>query len=719
MGVSEGSRRIARLLIDSPLPQLDRLFDYAIPAELAESVAVGTRVKAPLRTAGRVVEAYVVEIATEEDAGRALSELDSVVTTVEMLPPRLYRLARAVADRAAGSASDVLRLAVPKRMVRAEKAWRAREGSAPPAVDPRSLALAHELLSAYPELVSRIEARARLAVDAPPRLAVPGFFPHPPVRTGDVHASRHDEPHPDPADAGAVAQDHDDSAAEPVPAWAQLLAAAATTTLAAGRSAVIAVPDHRDLDHLALALSAYVPADSIVRHDAGQTGPERYAGYLRTLEHAPCIVIGNRSAVYAPVHDPGLVALWDDGDPLFEEPLAPYVHARDAALVRQGLEECALLFLGHTRTSDVQRLVEIGWVAETPAARRESANVVLSGAREEEHGARIPSSAFRAAKEALGTGPVLVQVARPGFAPTLVCADCRASARCAECGGPLHARSRGATPVCTWCGRSAHRWTCASCSSTRFRLASSGSERTAEELGRAFAGTRVIVSDGEHQVREVDARPALVVATRGAEPIARDGYRAVLLLDGERMLQSPDLRIGESCLRWWSNAAALAASGAPVHLAGVDGPVARALASWTHSAYARQELADRGPLHMPPAARVARLEGESSAVDRALAALREDVSGLPPDAVLGPVPLKGSVSPKSSASQEGASDRFGPSAARALVRFDYSRGAAVAASLRATVVSEAVAGRGRRSGDRRRGGRTTLAVRLDVLDPEL
>ena len=214
----------------------------------------------------------------------------------------------------------------------------------------------------------------------------------------------------------------------------------------------------------------------------------------------------------------------------------------------------------------------------------------------------------------------------------------------------------------------------------------------------------MIIADGDHQVREVGPEPALVVATRGAEPVADGGYRAVLLLDGERMLQSPDLRIGEACLRWWSNAAALAAPGSPVHLAGVNGPVARALASWTHAGYARSELAERAPLHLPPAARVARVEGVGAAVQRAIEKLREHIPDLPPDAVLGPVPLE-------------AGERFGPTAQRALVRFDYARGAAVATSLRASVIAEAVSTRRRK--DRRKGARAALSVRLDVLDPEL
>src|SRR5690606_20117320 len=183
------------------------------------------------------------------------------------------------------------------------------------------------------------------------------------------------------------------------------------------------------------------------------------------------------------------------------------------------------------------------------------------------------------------------------------------------------------------------------------------------------------------------------VATRGAEPLASGGYRAVILLDGARMLQAPELRIAESCLRWWANAAALAAPGAPVHLVGVDGPVARALATWTPAGYARTELARR-PLRMPPTVRVAQLEGLPASVRTALEALaRIGVAG---EAVLGPLPV-------------GDDDRV-----RALVRFAYADGPAVAQALRAVVIADAAQGR------RGRGRpRTALSVHLDILEPEI
>lgn len=645
------SRRIARVQLDSPLPQLDRLFDYALPEELGE-VSTGVRVRVPLRTAGRLIDAYIVEIAEEDDAERALSSVESVTSPVQVLPERLYALARRTADRAAGSAADILRLVIPKRQVRVEKAWRG--DSATPVATTESIARADAVLQEYEGLCAVIDERRRGAVEA-----IPG------IRDGVLR-------------------------------WTELLAAAATRMLSEGSSTIIVVPDHRDLDRLHETLQAMLPIEAIIRYDSRQTNPDRYRAFLRTLEDAPCVVIGNRSAVYAPAQA-GLVVIWDDGNPLLGEPLAPYVNARDAALLRQEQEGSALLLAGHTRTTDAERLVAHGWLQNIHATRRVLPKVVLSTPQEmEAPSQRVHSSAFSAARRATEQGPVLVQVSRPGFSPSLVCAECRAPARCAPCGGPLGAKHRGAVPVCGWCGRSARAWACPSCSSTKLRLASSGSERTAEELGRAFPGVRVIVADGTHPVESVSDKPALVVATRGAEPIAEGGYRAVVLLDGPRMLQAPDLRVGESCLRWWSNAAALAAPGAPIHLVGVDGPVGRAFATWNQAGYARSQLEERAPLHMPPAARVALVEGLADSVDRALAALRE--LPLPADAVLGPVPIEAD-----------------PGRVRALVRFEYAAGSTVATILRATVVAEAV----KRRRGRGQSARIPLSLRLDILDPEL
>src|SRR4051794_469570 len=584
---------VAQVVLDSPLPHLDHLFDYHIPSELADEVRPGVRVKAPLRVAGRTADGYVVGTATTSSAPGRLSELDRVVSPAPVLAPEVWHLARAVADRAAGTASDVLRLAVPKRQARVEKAWLAAPPDPPATPSAASTPVATELL-----------AGRRIAAEAVPRLT--------------------------------------EVAGEWIGDWAVEVAAHAAAVAAEGRSVIVAAPARRDLDQLEAALVAGPAAANALRIDAARPAAERYRAHLAALGGGPWILFGNRSAVYAPAADLGALIVWDAAGGFHREPLAPYAGTRDVALLRQEQSGSGLLLLAHARSTAVQRLVRVGWVAGA-ARPRPTPKVVLTP--DDDPGRRIPSAAWRDAREALATGPVLVQVARPGDAA-------------------LRALGSGEAVPPPDAGRTAH------------------------DLGRAFPGVRVLVADGE-QVRDtIDAEPALVVATRGAEPRVSGGYWAVLLLDGRRMLARESLLVAEDCLRWWANAAALAAPGAPVHLVGVQGDVAVALATWNSPGFADRQLADRRSLRFPPAVRLAQLPGSPALVDE----LVEELSTVGAEAL-----VRG---------QEGGE-------ARVVLRFDYAAGHQVAATAKAAIV---------RRGPRRRPagpGRPapTLKVRFDVPEP--
>jgi primosomal protein N' (replication factor Y) len=621
---------IARVLVDSSLPQLDRLLDYRVPEGMT-GVVPGVRVSVPLRSAGRLATGYVVELGSQQDYPGPLSDIEALVSPIPVLRPEVWRLARTVADRAAGSANDILRLAIPTRQVRVEKAWLAA------GEQPALLAYSVPAPAGYAPgaLEEAIDGGRRVALSVEPGVEL--------LSTGTW-----------------------------VGRWAITLAAAAARTLAAGSTAVMIVPDYRDQDQLA----------------------DRYRALLRAAA-APLVILGTRSAIYAPAERLGLVAIWNDGDPLLAEPLSPYVHVRDAALIRQEQQGGALLIAGHTRTTDVERLVEIGWFEQLGPARPRHPRVVATANTTADDRlaaqARIPSIAWRTATEAVKTGPVLVQVGRPGYAPGLRCADCGEAARCRRCGGPLRQRRSGAPPSCTWCGAIDSAWKCPNCSGTKLRTAGAGTRRTAEDLGRAFPGVKVVVSDGDRPLLDIDARPALVIATRGAEPLAAGGYRAVLLLDGERMVARESLRVGEDVLRWWSDAAALAADDATVLLVGVGGSVASALATWSHPDYARAELADRRALRFPPSVRTATLQGAPDAVE---AAIRD----LPPSAeALGTTEAEGR--------------------ARAIIRFDYAHGAEVAEAVRSEIIRQATTRRKPVPGASRRG-RQALPLRARFDDPE-
>ncbi|OOK64883.1 putative primosome assembly protein PriA [Mycobacterium kansasii] len=190
----------------------------------------------------------------------------------------------------------------------------------------------------------------------------------------------------------------------------------------AGRAVLGIVPDQRDLDTLWQAATARIDEPSVVALSAGLGPAARYRRWLAALRGTARLVIGTRSAVFAPLSDLGLVMVWADGDDSLAEPRAPYPHAREVAMLRAHQARCAALIGGYARTAEAHALVRSGWahdiVAARPVVRARSPRVVAlddSGYAEERdpaaRTARLPSIALRAARSALAAAaPVLVQV---------------------------------------------------------------------------------------------------------------------------------------------------------------------------------------------------------------------------------------------------------------------------------------------------------------------
>ncbi|WP_232236404.1 primosomal protein N' [Nocardia sp. BMG51109] len=230
--------------------------------------------------------------------------------------------------------------------------------------------------------------------------------------------------------------------------WARRLAELAAVVVRGGRGAVLIVPDQRDLDRLSAAC-AEVVGDSAVALAAGLGPAARYRRWLAALRGTARVVIGTRSAVFAPVQALGLVAIWDDGDDTYGEPRSPYPHAREVAMLRAYETGAAFVAGGFARTAEIQAVVESGWahdlVADRAVVRQFAPRISAPGdsdiALERDpvaRAVRIPAVAFTAARKALAAGePVLVQVPRRGYVPALACAKCRTPARCRHCNGPL------------------------------------------------------------------------------------------------------------------------------------------------------------------------------------------------------------------------------------------------------------------------------------------
>lgn len=602
---------VALVQVDTGLAHLDRPFEYTVPTSLADTAQPGVRVK--VRFAGQDLSGFVLDRRGDAEHLGRLSPIRRVVSPEPVLTPAVLAGARAVADRYAGSLGDVLRLAVPPRHAAAEKAL-------------------------SPEPPERADLPDRMPSAWLPYAAGSAFLGH--VSAGGAPT----------ASLLAV------PATDPDRDWPVLLAQAARAAVEGGRGAVLVVPDHRDVVRVEAALAQALGPGRHTRLTADQGPQARYTAYLKALRGHAQVVVGTRAAAFAPVHDLGLVAWWDDGDDLLDEPRAPYPHVREVLLARAAHEGAAALSAGFTRSVAVADLVARGVLTpvEAPRAVLRAAvpSVRVAGEGHDADrdpavaAAHLPTLAWRTAKDALALGPVLVQVPRRGYLPSLSCHDCRRPARCTACAGPLALAGPQGPTSCRWCGRVETAFACPACGGHRLRSSVVGARRTAEELGRAFPGVPVERSGAGTVLDVVKAGPRLVVSTPGAEPVAPDGYVAALLLDAWALLDRPTLLAGEEALRRWLAAAALvrpAAEGGRVVLAGaptdVSVPAVEALVRWDPAWFADRELTERRELSLPPAARLATLTGPRAALERALTEV-----GLPASAaVLGPLPHAGVV----------------------------------------------------------------------------
>ncbi|WP_285240331.1 primosomal protein N' [Pseudarthrobacter sp. MEB009] len=639
---------VARVLVESTLPHLDRPFDYAVPESLDQAAQPGVRVKVSFN--GQDLSGFLLERTAESDAGHTLVPLAKVVSPVPVLTPAIRDLVNAVAARYAGTVSDVIRVAIPPRVAKLDKDYPQTESGAeqdPPAAAP-------DAGSAWDTYHNGPAYLRHLGQGGSPRAVL-----HPLQGYGAA-------------------------------GWPQLMAEAIAATHAAGRGAVVVVPDYRDLDRLEAAVLALIPAKAVARLTADDGPTPRYRNFLRLLAGTATVAIGTRSAAFAPVRNLGLVACWDDGDDLHIEQRAPYAHAREVLLLRAEQEGTACLLAGHARSTEVQRLVAAGWAFPVESGRTEMRRTVprvvnTADSFEQDRDplasiARLPGAAWRAAKDGLERGPVLVQVARAGYAPSLACETCREPARCGTCQGPLAIAGAGsAMAQCRWCSTPAPDWRCTHCGGRHLRKGATGVLRTAEELGRAFPGKTVITSSGDQVKATVGSGKALVVATVGAEPVAEGGYAAALLLDGDSLLRRESLRAGEDTVRRWFNAAALvrpAADGGLVVVTAADTTAVGALLRWDPAGHAYRELALRTELQLPPSVRVASVTGPRAAVDHftsTVAAALDTAGTTLRTAGPAPVLLNGPASARRPAED-----------VRTLLFFSYAQAAGVVRVLRAT-----------------------------------
>lgn len=559
------------ICVDRPVLSLDRPFTYELPGELEGGV--GSLVQVPFH--GRLVRGWVLG-ATEEVPDRVL-RVKKLVSRVRFFDPPMLELLRRVSERYVAPLAAVIARSHPPRV--------ASEEGVGSALEERS-------------------GWTSGAADDVPGPALGGARWGPGARSeggaGMLAAYRNGDRLIEALEAGAGS-----FVLRPAPEdEAALAAGCVVSTLRAGRTAIVLVPE---IDPLPATVRAVLEAagDRAVLF-AGGDRRERYRTWLRIAAGEYRVVIGTRPAVFAPIADLGLVLVSRESHALHREERAPYYHVRDVALERARLAAgvCVMSALFPSLEAAVGRHVEV-----EPARRRwPPVEVVRPGP--EGRAARLVAG-LRRARRAFLYSPL------PGYGVARVCRSCGEPAACRDCGGTL--RMQEGEVRCAVCGTGGR---CASCGGEGFGIARGGAERV-EEWARGVSSVPVRrVGQGGRPRPPGDAE----VLVGGVEAVKEFGVRGldlVGILDADLAARRPGLSARERALAAWFEAAGWASPDGRVivQTEHPNDPGVQALVAGRPDRFARAELPRRAEAGFPVGSPVLRVVG-SAEVATELSALR-------------------------------------------------------------------------------------------------
>jgi primosomal protein N' (replication factor Y) len=671
-----------------PVPRLD-LLTYRVPEALAGRVEPGMRVRVPL---GRQTRTGVVAgFAASPPAGELRSLLD-VLDVDPILPADLLELCRWTARYYLASLAEVIATIVPtalpdaaqERVVRLTRRLGPEEETALLRRAP-ARAAAYRALNASPggELTGETARAAGISSATLRALVASGIA----VRA-DRPVPLEIVPPPEPAPALTPGQ------RDAVSTLAAALAAgtsasfllhgitgsgktevfltAAAAARAAGRDVVILVPEIALTHQLVERVRGRFGADVAVLHSG--LGPRaRWEEWRRVRRGLARVVVGARSAVFAPVARLGLVVVDEEHDPAYKQEEGLRYNARDLAVVRARLAGGIAVLASATPSAESWLAASDGRhtllvLAERPTAQPLPAVEIvdLRGRPRTAAGPRLLSEELRVALEAnLARGEqTLVFLNRRGFATYLQCAACGSAASCPHCSVTLTWHRRAGALVCHHCHhhRPAPR-ECPACGAGTLEAFGVGTEQIEATLQACYPLATVQRLDRD-AARRAGAQRGILRAWRagttdilvGTQMVSKGhdvpGVTLVAVLLADLSLNVPDFRAAERTFQLLVQVAGRAGRGAApgrvlVQTFRPGHPSIEAAARHDHAAFMVGELERRRALGYPPFTRLVnlRLDGrEPAAVERAARELaarsrrRSRELGLEDEAVLGPAP---------------------------------------------------------------------------------
>ncbi len=596
-----------------------RLYEVAVPVPVYRKfhysyknpVLPGCRVKVPF---GKTLRTGYVTGEADTDEPGEIKPIAELIDPEPLLTPALLKLAEDIRSYYAAPPGEVFRVMLP-----ASVKLPSRKLSAPPDQTPPSES-GFLLTGRQKEAVSAIEK------------SLPGGY------------------------AGFLL--HGDTASGKTEVYMRL----AGRLISRSRQLLVLVPEIAITAQLVDRFRARFGSARTALWHSGMTPVRKGALIMKLLKGDVDILIGTRSAVFAPFRDLGGIVIDEEHDPSYKEQSSPYYDARKVAGMRCRIEDAVLVEASatpevesmHTALSGETELLRLPG-KPAPGGRT---RVEVVDMRHEKKGFFFSRRLLSALEETLEKkAQAVILINRRGYAPYVVCKTCGENIKCPECSGGLVYHSANRSLLCHFCGFSrALVRKCPLCQGEVFRYSGAGTQRVAAALEKIFPDEKVLRLDsdaagksgGERIFRSfLDRRCSILVGTRlVAKGWDFPGVELTGVINAEAGLMVPDFRAPERVYDLLSQLAGRASRGSaagrlivqtlnPGHYA------VKALLEGDYMSFYEQEIKNREGSGFPPFSRLISLSASGESLPARLGKAAESLSRLRGTEVLGPVRLPG------------------------------------------------------------------------------
>lgn len=277
------------------------------------------------------------------------------------------------------------------------------------------------------------------------------------------------------------------------------------SVLKMGKTAIMLVPEISLTPQMVGKFKAFFGDEIALLHSSLSLG-QRTDEFKRIKNGEAKIVIGTRSAVFAPISNLGIIIMDEEGEQSYKSDSSPRYHARDVGIQRCGYNNCVLLMASATPSlesfyyakNNRFHLFELKHRFSDVSLPQVEIIDMQKEAAEGNDSLLSRQLADKIAETLEKNEQVILLLNRRGFTTYISCAECRRPVVCPNCNIPLTFHKKNNRYMCHYCGYTMdNRSVCPSCGSDKLRASGVGTQRVEDEIARIFPSARILRMDAD------------------------------------------------------------------------------------------------------------------------------------------------------------------------------------------------------------------------------